>query len=186
MAKSLIALISLFLLAIVAWYWLAEDNPLTEKNLWYQMVWQGENVGYMHEESVIEGDRYVVRSETRVKTISQGQPFGFRESKHLVFSTLSPHQLIKSYYRYEAPGQLIETKLDNIGTTLLGSRQENHELTNISLPFANLTLARFRTINDWIKDQPAIDEQLRVLLPEIARAEVVETIYEVDQITERY
>ena len=184
MAKRLLVLVLVCLASVASWYWLSDDDPLTERTVWYQMIWQGENVGYMQEESVIEGERYAVRSETRVKTISQGQPFGFRESKHLIFSTTPPYGLIKSYYRYEAPGQLIETKLDNIGNSLIGSRQENHQLTNISLPFANLTLSRFRTINDWIKGRPSENEQLTVLLPEIARAEVIETIYEVQQITD--
>ncbi len=182
-SRLVVAITTIVLLLSLVWLWQGSDDPLSEQTHWYQMIWQGENVGYMSEESVIDGDQYSIRTETRVKTISQGQPYGFRESKYLTFSTLPPYPLINSYYRYEAPGQLIETKLDNIGDVLIGSRQNNHELLSISLPFANLTLDRFRSINHWIADKPDSEAILRVILPEVASAEVTETIYQVEEIS---
>ena len=179
MAQRLTLAILLAISGIIWWWSGSVANSLAEKTLWYQMIWQGENVGYMREEHKLQGEEFHIRSETRVKTISQGQPFEFRETKLLVFETEKPFKLLRTFYRYEAPGQLRITELDSNGLVLSGTKQDNQELTHVNLPYPEVTLATFRILNDWIAEGPAVDAELRVIMPEITKAEVIETNYKI-------
>ena len=179
MRNIIISIVVVTMVGAVGWYWSKVHMPLPERTLWYQMIWHGENVGYMREDYRIEGQYFKIINETSVKTISQGKPFEFSEIKQLVFQAKAPHRFLNSYYRYQTNEQIKETKLVTRGDGVAGIRKTNSTEESVSLSTSELYLRDFRQLNHWIQSAPQVGDTLSITMPEIANAELSTINYEV-------
>lgn len=179
MRNILVSIVVIAMVGAVGWYWSKIHTPLSEQTLWYQMIWHGENVGYMREDYRIEGQYFKIINETSVKTISQGKPFGFAETKQLVFEASPPYRFLNSYYRYQTNDQLKETKLVAEGQTISGSRMSDSEIEPVSVQSDELFLSDFRQLNNWVRSAPKVKDKLSYTIPEISTGELTSVNYEV-------
>jgi len=178
MNKLLIAVLVTITAGLISWYFLPTRSPIPEQTRWYQMIWHGENVGYMREDYRLEGRYFKIINETHVNTISQGQPYRFSETKRLVFASTAPFQFLSSHYSYKTDEQLIQTTLEYVGDQLAGTRRVNNATNSVHVATEPLYLKDFRQLNQWVANGPDSGATLTYTIPDLTTANMETAQYE--------
>lgn len=157
-------------------------SSLNNETLWYQMVWNGQNVGYLRKDINLADSYITVRNETVVNTMVQGEPYGFRELEVMHFEGTGAQLLLNSLYRYEAPLHFLETRIKNNRNELITSRRINHQESGHSFKSDDISFQDYDAVSQWIKGAPAVGETITASFPSIRGGTVNRVNYKIDNI----